>query len=397
MGGTISSNGPNLEKKSFDNLSHGLRIGSCEMQGWRSSMEDAIIFLPDFDPKHNTSLFAICDGHGGSIISKFVAENYPEILYELSSYQNQNYEQALIEANIKLDELLCHKEVNKFLLKMNNSERIQNEFLSKQEANKNKENKCKFISVKYNGVENFISNNITLLHNSNKINNQKYNSTSPDSENESDNSFDSDCENELYNNNITNDDVNNINLNKFIANDMGTTANIVLITPSHIYISNVGDSLSVMYKNNQAIQLNQEHKTTLKSEYDRIQKSGEFIINNRIKGKLNLTRAIGDFQFKSSPHLKFYEQSVIAFPEITKIKRTDDINYIIMGCDGVWDCVEKQGLCEEIDKICNKEPNKMLSNIISDIFNQIISKTNNIPIGTDNMSCIVIQFCNKRT
>jgi serine/threonine protein phosphatase PrpC len=203
-----------------------------------------------------------------------------------------------------------------------------------------------------------------LLHNSNKINNQKYNSTSPDSENESDNSFDSDCENELYNNNITNDDVNNINLNKFIANDMGTTANIVLITPSHIYISNVGDSLSVMYKNNQAIQLNQEHKTTLKSEYDRIQKSGEFIINNRIKGKLNLTRAIGDFQFKSSPHLKFYEQSVIAFPEITKIKRTDDINYIIMGCDGVWDCVEKQGLCEEIDKICNKQPNKMLSNII---------------------------------
>ena len=49
-----------------------------------------------------------------------------------------------------------------------------------------------------------------------------------------------------------------------------------------------------------------------------------------------------------------------------------------MGCDGVWDCVEKQGLCEEIDKICNKEPNKMISNIISDIFNQIISKTNNI-------------------
>ena len=59
------------------------------MQGCCSSMEDAIIFLSGFEPKHNTSLFTLCDGHGGSIVSKFVAENYPEMFYELSSFQNQ--------------------------------------------------------------------------------------------------------------------------------------------------------------------------------------------------------------------------------------------------------------------------------------------------------------------
>ena len=51
------------------------------MQGWCSSMEDAIIFLSGFEPKHNTSLFTLCDGHGGSIVSKFVAENYPEMFF----------------------------------------------------------------------------------------------------------------------------------------------------------------------------------------------------------------------------------------------------------------------------------------------------------------------------
>lgn len=74
---------------------------------------------------------------------------------------------------------------------------------------------------------------------------------------------------------------------------MGTTANIVLIKNNYLYIANVGDSLAVMYKNGQAIKLSQEHKVTLESEKSRITKSGARIFNNRIEGRLNLTRAIG--------------------------------------------------------------------------------------------------------
>ena len=73
----------------------------------------------------------------------------------------------------------------------------------------------------------------------------------------------------------------------------GTTANVVLIKNEYFYVSNAGDCLSVLYKNGKAIRLNTEHKVTNFQEKNRIINSGTKIINDRIDGKLNLSRAIG--------------------------------------------------------------------------------------------------------
>ena len=109
---------------------------------------------------------------------------------------------------------------------------------------------------------------------------------------------------------------------------------------------------------------------------------------------LNLTRAIGDLQFKLNPDLKRHEQSVIALPEITKIEDTEGIDFIIMGCDGVWDCVKRQMVCEFIDKEINENPGKNLSEILKKIFDRCVSPVWGVILGTDNMSCIIIQFLN---
>ena len=181
---------------------------------------------------------------------------------------------------------------------------------------------------------------------------------------------------------------------KFIANEMGTTANIMLIKNGIIYIANVGDSLSVMYKNKKAYNLNREHQTIISSEKERILKSGATLTGYRINGMLNLTRAIGDLKFKSNPNLKRYEQSVIALPEITKIEDTEGIDFIIMGCDGVWDCVKRQMICDFIDKEIRENPEKNLSEILKKIFDKCISPVWGVILGTDNISCIIIQFLN---
>jgi len=78
---------------------------------------------------------------------------------------------------------------------------------------------------------------------------------------------------------------------------MGTTANILFIKNNYLYLANVGDSMAVIFKNGEAIRLNQEHKVTLISESSRIAKSGAKVINNRIEGRINLTRAIGRIFF----------------------------------------------------------------------------------------------------
>lgn len=114
-------------------------------------------------------------------------------------------------------------------------------------------------------------------------------------------SFSLNCSSEKEEINNLKDDTNNNNSKSFkepirlVAYEMGTTANVVLINNNYLYIANVGDSLAVMYKNGVAERLTTEHKVSLEHEKNRIQKSGARIFNNRIEGRLNLTRAIGIF------------------------------------------------------------------------------------------------------
>ena len=147
-----------------------------------------------------------------------------------------------------------------------------------------------------------------------------------------------------------------------------------------------------MYKNKKAYNLNKEHQTVIESEKERVLKSGASIVGYRINGMLNLTRAIGDLKFKSNFNLKRHEQSVISLPEITKIEYTEDIDFIIMGCDGVWDCVKRQLVCEFVDKQIKENPDKNLSEILKIIFDKCVSPVWGVILGTDNMSCIIIQF-----
>lgn len=50
-----------------------------------------------------------------------------------------------------------------------------------------------------------------------------------------------------------------------IGNKTGSTANIVLITPTHFFIANAGDTRSILYKKKQVIGLSEDHKPHNKS------------------------------------------------------------------------------------------------------------------------------------
>jgi serine/threonine protein phosphatase PrpC len=187
----------------------------------------------------------------------------------MKSYKDKNYEQALIESYLKFDELLRDSRVNSFL----------------KESSKAKNDIVIDYSIDYEFKTYITSSVITGLNKEN----QSYKTPKQSSDNETKDIL------------LLNDRKLEISLKgnikeakgELVAMNMGTTANILLIRNHYFYLSNVGDSLAVLYKNGEAIRLNQEHKTSLQSEYARINKSGAKIINNRIDGRLNLTRAIG--------------------------------------------------------------------------------------------------------
>ena len=118
-------------------------------------------------------------------------------------------------------------------------------------------------------------------------------------------------------------------------------------------------------------------------------RSGKKIINGRVDGKLNLTRAIGDLQFKEKK-LRAYEQAITAYPEISTYKLNEHSEFFVSGCDGIWDCVEPQKFCEFISAEIKK--GIKISQVIANTQDMILSKTINSPIGTDNMTCMIVKF-----
>lgn len=120
---------------------------------------------------------------------------------------------------------------------------------------------------------------------------------------------------------------------------IGCTANVVIVDEDKkkLYVANAGDSRAVMGKAGKAVPLSFDHKPENQVEIDRIEKAGSTITEGRVDGNLNLTRAIGDLKYKTKPHLKPEEHPITANPDVFEYDLEADCDFVIMGCDGVWE------------------------------------------------------------
>jgi len=92
-----------------------------------------------------------------------------------------------------------------------------------------------------------------------------------------------------------------------------------------------------MGKGGKAVPLSFDHKPEDRIEIDRIHHAGSEIIEGRVDGNLNLTRAIGDLKYKQKTWLKAEEHPITSNPDVFEYDLTDECDFIIMGCDGVWE------------------------------------------------------------
>jgi serine/threonine protein phosphatase PrpC len=44
----------------------------------------------------------------------------------------------------------------------------------------------------------------------------------------------------------------------------------------------------------------------------------------------------GDFEYKSNSSLGYKDQMITCHPDVKKVPRHPDDEFIIMGCDGIW-------------------------------------------------------------
>ena len=103
---------PVTEKQSIDGLigSERFQYGVSEMQGWRTTMEDAHITkinLTDDDSSIGAvHLFAIFDGHGGREVALFCKKYLGPILLKQSSFYDKDFRKALTQTFYDIDDML---------------------------------------------------------------------------------------------------------------------------------------------------------------------------------------------------------------------------------------------------------------------------------------------------
>jgi len=130
-------------------------------------------------------------------------------------------------------------------------------------------------------------------------------------------------------------------------NYSGTTSVSCLILPENdgktLYVANCGDARAVLCRNKTAKRLTVDHKASDINEVQRIRSAGGFVVMNRVNGILAVTRSLGDHTMK---------EFVTGEPYTDIISLTPDDSHLILACDGVWDVLEDQEVC---DIVVNEE------------------------------------------
>lgn len=185
---------------------------------------------------------------------------------------------------------------------------------------------------------------------------------------------------------------------------VGCTAVVCLVQPDCIVVANAGDSRAVLARRRQAVPLSEDHKPNLPVERDRIRKAGGTIerqqlgtlVMYRVNGNLNLSRSIGDLEYKKNPNLQPCEQMICSTPDVVTFKREAADEFIIVACDGIWDVLSCQDAVDFVHERLHArlKAGLPLSTIMEEMLDHCCSPdlalTNGI--GGDNMTAMLVVF-----
>ncbi|XP_045789482.1 probable protein phosphatase 2C 13 [Trifolium pratense] len=124
-----------------------------------------------------------------------------------------------------------------------------------------------------------------------------------------------------------------------VSSSCGTTALTALILGRHLMVANAGDCRAVLCKRGVAVNMSQDHRPSYLPERKRVEELGGYIDDGYLNGYLSVTRALGDWDLKlplgsASP--------LTAEPDVQVVTLTEEDEFLIIGCDGIWDVMSSQ-------------------------------------------------------
>ena len=201
-----------------------------------------------------------------------------------------------------------------------------------------------------------------------------------------------------------------IDYNYDLLDTSGSCGVILLIKKNKCIIANIGDSRLVMFKNKRVVFSTSDHKPNTYIEKHRIESQGGSVYqttaaipiyqNGKLieipwrvcPGGLSVSRTFGDIESKDE-RFGGKKGVVVALPDISEFELNDEYNFIVIGCDGIFDVLSNGEIIECIKIVLkiNKSKNKKINELCGDFASMII-KSALAKESFDNVSCIVIVF-----
>jgi len=421
-------------------------FGVCEMQGWRRNMEDAYLAVPELDK--DISFFGVFDGHGGRGVSRFAAKHLPALLKETEEYKNGEYARALEKAFLKVDEKLREDSGRREIEALDRPEpgapshpivvprRVLQRFL----GNGGGPNGADDSDEEEDGAKGEKAANEGNEKEDGEATNADSNGKAPEkasedaAEKDIEQAAEDAEEEELEEVQVGDEDdeegdvddadpewgdeemalVDPSRLTRDPSPEaQGCTAVAVLLVRRkdgggpRIFCANAGDSRAVMSRAGQVVALSEDHKPENDEETARINKAGGHVQHMpggaRVMGDLNLSRAMGDLRYKKPEHLPPAEQILTVFPEVRTFEMTEQDEFMVIGCDGIWERIDNQGAVDFVaPRIAAKagaEKPPALSAVCAEICDRGLCPSMDMGensgfdgTGCDNMTVMIVQL-----
>ncbi|KAG2260916.1 hypothetical protein Bca52824_080210 [Brassica carinata] len=169
-----------------------------------------------------------------------------------------------------------------------------------------------------------------------------------------------------------------------ISSSSGTTALAALISGRLLMVANAGDCRAVLCRKGKAIEMSHDHRPINLPERRRVEASGGVIEDGYLNGELSVTRALGDWDMKRTPDGS-KSSPLISEPEIKQITLTEDDEFLVIGCDGIWDVLTSQEAVSIVKRGLNRhdDPTRCARELVMEA----------LRLNTfDNLTAVVVCF-----
>ena len=178
----------------------------------------------------------------------------------------------------------------------------------------------------------------------------------------------------------------------------GTTACVVLLGEELLLHANIGDSEAVLSHATEGVVALSEVHNAARNEQEaaRVLESGGKLFMQRLCHpvlaprfcSIAVTRSIGDVLFKDQEFCRGRPITLLSEPFLSQRKRSPEDEFLIIGCDGVWDTLSHKQAVDIVRDAFSK-------GLSADQAAQLVSNAALEAGSQDNISAVIVQLGKK--